>query len=288
MHIAFRLLAVLALAAGALPQSAIAQDDARGIVLAALRTEEGEVALEPIATLIEGGGFGRPQTDPAEEGHAAFQARWMRPGARYDLLSRGEHVGSAGIERAEPAPEGCAGMMTWGAPRVREALPEGWQGLAGTGLPDQPDAPWLRAPTAAEGRALDVMAADLFRAHGIDLARYTQGDTAAFTLLYHPNARPVLVASYRRTAQGPLLRRASMLIVAEERENGYRPTLAWFHDAEEGDMESRELVDAADLDGDGRPELVVRNTFYESWTYTLLTRAPGGWREIYHGGGGGC
>ena len=49
-----------------------------------------------------------------------------------------------------------------------------------------------------------------------------------------------------------------------------------------------EFFDASDLDGDGTPEIVLRQNFFESTTYAILRRGPNGWAEIFTGGGGGC
>lgn len=269
------------------PAAAAQQDPVRGIVFAVLRSQDGDGVLQPVALLLPEG-YTMPMHEQSDSVARAFNARWLTAGRAYDVLSRGERVGSVAVRAPEePA---CMGLSASGTLNVRPAPRQGWQGLAGAGLPEQPGAPWLRAPTAEEKRELDRMAAALFDAHGIDRAERTPStDTASAALLMHPNARPVLVASYTLDGmQNGYLRRAALLLVAEEGERGYRPAYTWFNEGVEEQVETQELVDAADLNGDGVPELVLRTSYYESWDFTILRRSELGWLRTYRGGGGGC
>lgn len=269
------------------PAAAAQQDPTRGIVFSVGRGENGEAVLEPIALLLPEG-YNMPMHEESDSVRRAFNARWLAPGRAYDVLSRGERVGTVAV-RAPEEPV-CTGLLGTGTLNVRLAPPRGWRGLAGAGLPEQTGAPWLRAPTPEEKRELDRMAAALFDAHGIERDELRPNtDTASAALLVHPNARPVLVASYTLDGtQGGYLRRASLFLVAEEGERGYRPAHTWFHDGIEEQVETQRLVDAADLNGDGMPELVVRTNYYESGDYTILRRSELGWLRAYRGGGGGC
>jgi hypothetical protein len=274
---------VLALCAGGAPP--LAAQEVRGVVFVASGEADGSAILDPVAALLADG-FMAPGDGLDADSAGAFNQRWMAAGRRYDLLSRGERIGGVTVTAVEEA--GCTGLTARGRFDVGGTLREGWEGLAGEGLPEQRDAPWLRDATSAERRDLDRMAAALFDAHGIDVAQRTRGDTATAALIGHPNARPVLVASYALATSDAPFRQAALLVIAEDGDNGYRPAYAWFREAVDADVESRNLVDAADLDGDGQAELVIRDGYYESWSYTIFTRTPAGWLEVYHGGGGGC
>jgi hypothetical protein len=280
-----RSLLLLALCASCAP-GLKAQDPARGIVFSVVVTEEGDAWMNPVATLTANG-FRAP-ADPVEADSAgAFRARWMMPGTRYDVLSRGVAIGSVVADSAGEV-EGCGDLSVRGSLDVRVVLNEGWEGLAGEGLPEQRDAPWLRDVEPAEKRGLDGMAAALFRAHRVDDSAGNWADTVTVALIGHPNARPVLVGGYILKTVDPGFAQAAVFVIAEDGDDGDRPAYTWFHQGVDADVESRRLVDAADLDGDGVPELVVRNSFYESWSYTVLKRTPEGWAEVYTGGGGGC
>jgi hypothetical protein len=284
MHIPTRIFPiVLALCVGRAPRAGA--QEVRGIVFVASSEADGTAILDPVANLLADG-FMAPGDGLDADSAGAFNQRWMASGRRYDLLSRGERINGVTLTGVEEG--GCSESIARGRFDVRGTLSEGWEGLAVEGLSEQRDAPWLRDATSAERRELDRMAAALFDAHGIYIAGRTQGDTATAALIGHPNARPVLVASYALATVDALSRQAALLVIAEDGQDGYRPAYTWFHDAWEGDVESRVLVDAADLDGDGQAELVIRNGYYESWSYTILQRTPAGWVEAYHGGGGGC
>lgn len=281
-----RLSALIALALLAGP--AAAQEEARGILFATQRIEPdedgGDAVLEPVVLLWADDILVQPPYEDDEV--AAFNARWLPTGREYAVLSAGVAAGRVRVTTAE-APA-CSGLGARGTLQLRTRPAEGWQGLAGEGLPEQAGAPWLRAASAAERRELDRMAAALFAAHGTDLGEVTRADTTVSALVVHPNARPILIGSYRMADDRDLLRQWSTLIIAEDGERGYRPLHAWFHGGIVDDVESRALVDAVDLDGEGMPELVVRNAYYESWDYIIYRRVPAGWMALYRGGGGGC
>lgn len=260
-----------------------AAQEVRGIVFAAQQFEDGSGFIEP-AFLVSEYGLIAPVWELSDSVVAAFEARWLREGRRYGLYKRGVPAGSAQV--ITPQAAACEGAGATAAFTGERRLPAEWSGLAVEGLPAQAGAPWLREVTAAERGALDRLAAALFAAHGIDdLPERESVDTMRAALLFRANARPVLVASYEAGGGSGT---AAMLIIAEERQAGYRPAYAWFHHGIEAQVETRELVDALDVDGDGMPELVVRNGFYEDWTYSVLSRTPEGWIDIYTGGANGC
>lgn len=99
---------------------------------------------------------------------------------------------------------------------------------------------------------------------------------------------PVLVGTYNVTMEdGENQHLYNQLLLAEAHGGGpYQPAYVW-HQRDDGDNGVRSFVDAADLDGDGVPELVMRAAYAESVGYTVLKRGADGWTEIYQGGGGG-
>lgn len=285
MRISLAAAATLALLFADAP--ARAQQDARGVVFAIVKIiGTGEVAMEPVA-LLTPDGFAPPVHAYSDSAAAAFDAQWLAAGRTYPMLSRGEAAGTLTV-RTTQAPNACPGMNVRATfdPRPT-SLPWG-QALAGEGLPRQAYAPWLRAATAAERRELDRLATALLEAHGTDTADRTESDTVAAALLVSTNARPVLVASYTLRTGEPLYRHTALLVIAEPGPNGYRPAYTWFHEGVLKDTQSRRLVDAADLDGDWMPELVMRNHVFENWEFGILKRTEHGWIQVYRGGRGGC
>lgn len=286
MRISAHTAGVLALAlAAAAPASAAAQQEPSILFLVQRMQDEGEADafIEPVAFVHENG-YEDPVFDMDENAWAAFDAQWFPAGRRYGVLSRGMQAGTATV--VEPMEQGCGGL---GARVTVAGLRPGVQrALAGQGLPAQNGAPWMREPTRDERRTLDRMAAALFAAHGTDVAGRTEADTSVATVLFHRNARPVLVGSYALKTDDVVMRQAAAFIIAEEGQDGYRPAYARFHEGRVPDFLRSELLDALDLDGDGMPELVLQNAYWESWDYSILTRDEHGWMESYRGGGGGC
>ncbi len=285
MRISAHTVSVLALAlTAAAPVPAAAQEPAILFVVQRMQEEgEADAYVEPIAFVHESG-YVDPTLDGDENAMAAFDAQWFPAGRRYGVLSRGAQAGTATV--VEPMEQGCGGL---GA-RVTVAglRPNVQRALAGRGLPAQNGAPWLRDATAQERRTLDRMAAALFAAHGIDVAERTDADTSVATVIFHRNARPVLVGSYALATEDVVMRQASAFIIAEEGQNGYRPAFVRFHEGRNPELSRSELLDALDLDGDSSPELVLQNAYWESWDYSILTRDEDGWIEPYRGGGAGC
>ena len=274
---------VAALALAMAAPAAAQESGAILFVVQHLEVEEPEdVMLEPIS-LVHQEGYDDPMGMHEEEA-GAFDAKWFPAGRRYPVLSRGQSAGTVTIVRPEePA---CGGLGAVG--RLAPGRAGNWRGLAGQGLPEQRGAPWLREATAQERRTLDRMAAALFAAHGIDVAARPEGDTSVATVLFHRNARPVLVGTYTLSSDDEVMREASAFIIAEEGQDGYRPAFVSFHEGRIPDRQSRDLLDAADLDGDSFPELVLQNLYWESWDFSILTRDEHGWVEAYNGGGAGC
>jgi hypothetical protein len=186
-----------------------------------------------------------------------------------------------------PEEPGCGGALGARA-RLAPDRADQWRAVAGHGLPPQPGAPWLREATAQERRTLDRLAAALFAAHGIDVAARPEADSSFATLLFHRNARPVLVGSYALRSADEVMRQASAFIIAEDTQDGYRPAFVAFHEGRNPEFARSELLDALDLDGDSAPELVLQNAYWESWDFSILTRDEHGWTQVYRGAGAGC
>ena len=54
------------------------------------------------------------------------------------------------------------------------------------------------------------------------------------------------------------------------------------------DLSTPEFVGQLDLDGDGIDEVILRNSYYESWDYSIYGKKQGVWKKLHQGGGGGC
>jgi hypothetical protein len=279
------ILALLALAAACrTPGPAPEPTRREGILLAVDAYDDGGAGLDAIASLTPGG-----LRNPWEiESDSAFSARWFAPGTRYAVRVAGVPVGQASVlRRTEPA---CSERIANASVTLDAPLPAGWAGLASDAFGRPSTRPLARAATAEEQAVLAALADSIHVAHGIAAEALASTESKALFAVTVPGADgPVLVGSFDVTIEEEDGRQSvyTQLLVAERRGRTYRPAFV-FHARDDGDVGLRSMLDAADLDGDGVPELVTRAAYNEGWGYTILKCAAAGWTEIYQGGGGGC
>lgn len=253
-------------------------------ILLAFSADSGRYTLEPIAVITPGG-----LRDPWDtEDSDAFNRRYFAPGTRYTVHSMGGLSGEARVLRMiEP---GC--MERVAEAGFTDATP---QPPAGGGLASDAFAPatahrLMRAPTAQEENVLASLADSIHASHRIPTSARARTETQRLFAITIPGAeRPVLVGTFNVTVpQGDETQQTyNQLLVAEARGGVYRPAYVYHH-RDDGETGVRSLLDVADLDGDGVPEMVVQVMYNEGWGYAVLKRGPDGWTEIYQGGGGGC
>lgn len=290
MKLRLRLLPVLALAlaactethAGA-PAPREARAEREGILLAAA-ADSGEARLDVIA-IVTPGGLRDPWDTPED---SSFNARYYAPGTPYTLRVAGVPAGEVAVIVAEEP--GCYDHLARATATLTRPLPARWTGLASDVFGAAPRAPLLRAATEAEKAILAALADSVHAARGIaGERRRTARLDGLFAATLPGSAEPVLIGSssiaYERDGFEQV---HAVMVVADRLSGAYRPAYVWYESGLEADMQRRVLLDALDVDGDGRPELIAETTYYESWNYTVLRRTRDGWSEIYHGGGGGC
>ncbi len=255
-----------------------------GILLAVNTWDEGGYGLDPIAIVTPGGL--RNVWDV--EADSVFSGRYYRPGTRYAVRVAGEPVGQASvIGMLEP---GCSERIANAAVTTTRAMPVRWKGLASDVFGAPSARPLMRAATAQEQAIVNALADSIHLARGVPanlLAGAEREGLLAVTVAGADD--PVLVGSANVRAQrGGFEHVRATMVVAERRGGAYRPVYVFYADEDEAEMARRSLLDVADLDGDGVPEMITRGMFYEGWGYIILERGPDGWTEIYDGGGGGC
>lgn len=81
----------------------------------------------------------------------------------------------------------------------------------------------------------------------------------------------------------------AVFVVAEKTGDGpYKATYTWFHTGSDSSLETRDLVDLLDIDGDGTPEIVIESNGYEDVVYQVYKKQNGTWVEFFENSGGGC
>lgn len=255
-----------------------------GILLAFSAQDGGRSTLEPIAVMTRGG-----LRDPWDtEDNDAFNARYLAPGARYAVHLAGTLAGEARVLRMiEP---GCTERVAEAAFTKAGPHPPFEEALASDAFGPASTERLLRVLTAEETNALASLADSIHASHRIPSAARGRTENERLFAVTVPGAEgPVLVGTFNVTVpqDDETQQMYNQLLVAEARGGVYRPAYV-FHDRDDGENGMRSVLDGADLDGDGVPELVVRLMFNEGWGYAVLKRGADGWTEIYQGGGGGC
>lgn len=261
-----------------------ADEPSRGILLSLTVNEDGRSTLDPVAMVTPAG-----LRDPWDsEDDSAFHARYYAPGRTYAVRAAGVPVGEArALGAIEP---GCTERMGYASFMASAPLPEDGDGiLASDVFPAAAAVRLLRALTPPEQARLAALADSIHASRGMPAAARASGDRYRLLALSVPGTDgPVLVGTFDvRMSQGENRQLYTQMLIAEKREGVYRPAYV-FHDRDDGVTGVRSVLDAADLNGDGVPELVARAMVNEGWQYVVLERGSDGWAETYRGGGGGC
>jgi hypothetical protein len=258
------------------------------VLLAIDWLEEGGTTAEVFAVMPAAGGFAEPMIDDSASAARSYE-RWLNPGHSYSVLRGGRATGTVAI--AENDAQGCMALTATTQASVSEA------GFHGSGIAT--DAPIGRSAAVVDEPSPADLAAmtALLRREVESTGQAWRPDAEVRALVVAlPGGGAALVGSAAIRESGPEAdqrARAAAFIVAERETDGsLRPVVTWKHargdeEAEDEQFERR-FVDAADLDGDGTPEIVARTAMTESWLYTIYKRGPGGWREVYRAGGRGC
>lgn len=255
-----------------------------GILFSVQPYDDGGFGLDPIALVTRGGL--RDVWDV--ESDSAFAARYFAPGTRYAVRVGGADAGEASVlEKVEPQ---CQERFARAGVRLTRTLPAEWEGLASDAFGAAAAQPIVRPLTSEELSWLMTLADSIHASHGIrGAARAAVEGERVFAVTVPGADAPVLVGTFNVVARDGdgYEQLYNQLLVAEARGGGaYQPAYVW-HERDDGETGVRAFLDAADLDADRVPELVLRVAYSEAWGYTVLKRSADGWREIYQGGGGG-
>jgi hypothetical protein len=239
--------------------------------------------FDPIAILTPDG-----PRNPDEVADSTFVRRYYRLGTRYAVRVDGVPAGEAAVVKSRPS--ACMERVSYAEVTLTSALPEQWHGLASDVFHGAPDGPLMRQATQAQQGMLGLLGDSIFAARGVPRdQRATAQRSAMFAVTVGGFEGPVLVGTFTVPVRGrKSLNAFTMLLVAERRGGRYNPAFVFFA-RESQEVAARSFWDAADLDGDGVPELVMRATTRSGWwEYTILKRGMDGWAEIYQGGGYAC
>ena len=278
MRVVLALLGAVAFARTADAQ--MPRDTGAHVVLAAGADGVKGVDLEAIA--IRRGRRYSPLLLPSARVVAALNAI-RRTSGPLTVLFHGTRAGTA--VPVEPIGEFACGGVTGRFAPLAEGPP--FDGIATDAPPVVSRRPIVRRATFAEEKTLRAILARILRAHGVSgrAAADARMDNA-FAVTVHAGEPPALVAGASVDVEDE--RNHGAFAVVEGGPGAYRLAYAAYTPPRRLEPETRDLYDAADLDGDGTAELVVMSSFWETWSYRILSRRTGRWRQVFVGGGGGC
>lgn len=247
---------------------------------------DGAVALSPIA-VIEGGML-RPTGGESQDQQTAFLTDHFAVGHLHPLLVGGQQVGTVAVASADVAEIG-AGYEIRGTAQLDGPMPIEWLGLSGVAGSSRA---LRRSVTPAERRIFLDVASGQMRSRWRDFDRDAlQWGLRAVAL--EGFGRPVLVGTVETHAPYGVMdsfgesAEYTAFVVAEIGEGGaYQGVFSRLGEGtgyEDGEGKAS-LVDVADLDGDGAPEVVIEISRYEGIDYAIYGRRDGRWQLLFSGG----
>lgn len=255
------------------------------ICIVTLNREHGELVLEPVVQ-IQQGKLVAPPTDPAVRGYLK---------RTYWLYQQGRAIGQ--VDARGVLPYSCSSGLLEAA-QVRTTRVPITTGFSSEGsvyllassepLPASPSAP---VPLKFEERELvRGVALDLLSRLGLSAA-YLGAATLTDAAHLNLGGRPGLAGTLTVLADSESNPGATAFVLMEQTSGQWQvvySTSGRFKDIYGRDFTGRVFREAADLDRDGVPELILEAAGYEVYQYEILKREGGQWQVVYSGGGGGC
>jgi len=257
-----------------------------GHIIFAVTWMDGGVTEAEVVGLSRGPGV---FVNPPDDGSAAarFGERWLRPGLNYHLLVAGR---PAGLVMVKPSEAGCNANAVLVRPRAA-TVPPGRVALAMDVVPGD-GTPLRRDPTGPENAEMrSLLRQAIVRSAGASGWRYDADLRVSEITTPHGKllAGSAVVRLDRDDVAAPV---NAAFVIAERSESGaWRPVVTWTHPASDPATDfplSRTLLDVADLDLDGNPEIVTRTDYSEYWQYTIYRLGRHGWAPAFEASSGGC
>jgi hypothetical protein len=248
--------------------------------------------LDPIA-IFDGSALTKlPEEDydkgePSDDEIDRFEKTYYTPGKQYRLFFGGSELGSATV--VEPTGLGCISFAA--TVRTSVPVPNGQYALAKAELSGGLHANW-REKASPEQEAEFLSAAATFLTStgvkGVTTGALRIKNLRATRLgEKRPTALVGTIATYRGSTTDH-----DLFLVIEQKQTNWDVLVASDHassDLEDHTDEINEnFVDQIDLASEGTDEIVTIRGYYESWDYAVYKFEKGVWKNVYHGGGGGC
>ena len=254
----------------------------------ASQSDKGLLYLDPLAKNDVGHLVSVPEAcNPNDPQYKKFVAENFGEGQSYNIFFRGSFVGTAVFNQDKEQQE--SNLVADSGKRT--LIPAGLSGLASTEAP-RSRADRSRAVTPSEEVVAMRIAKESFKNAGVPnslLPKITVDKLERTYLL--PSRLPSLIGSFSIdiSEQEGLIH--SLFLIATKRGSKYHADFVWSKISRgETDNGKMQLVDHADIFGDGQDEVVVDIWYYENYSYRVYRREKNGskWEQIFETGILGC
>lgn len=246
----------------------------------------GDLAIEPLGYLRAG----KLVQIPANTDARKFAREYYVPQREYSMYSDGSLMGALRPRGGVAAPcddlqaaAHAVGGMHFGPSRMGLATDVH---LRESGL--------QRFNTDATEMAFaQVQIGRIFARHGLPAA-LPAVDHPDSVVVYSDASHGWMVATFstqmRRRVDGVEVSglHAGFFIAERSGKGPFRLARSWFHSGLEAEVIRPVLVDIADFDGDGTPEIVMQNFAYEGYAFHVWHRQGDTWVDSYSSPGSSC
>lgn len=253
------------------------------VVFAVEWMDGGTVEAEAIAVRSASGTLDAPPDDSADA--RAFAETYLDAGHSYPVLVAGRRAGTVSVRRESGGECAANGVLVdphlSGAYRPRVAL--------ASDIPVRGGAPLRRDASPAERAAMVVLLRDSVVKRGGPGAWRNDAEVRVAVIALRGGTTALAGSAIVRTNRDDVAAPVTSIFAITDPAN--RRVLVWYHPATDPAADypmARTLLDVADLDGDGAPEVVARTDLSEAWEYTVYRHTPAGWTQAFETTGGGC
>ncbi len=250
--------------------------------------------VDPIAVVANGQFVNPPLEDSTidaklrDQRVAEFSKSYFTASSEYPLLVGGEKKGILRIEK--PVDVSCESQSATASLPTGFSLNESQFALATSSPVVRSHAAHQRPPLPEEAQNILEFAREVFHQEGATADDVKAAKTESIVLTGLDGDSKLEVVGIFSLRDKKMERRLFLVLTASEA--GYHTELK-VHTATTDlddlkDLSTPDFLGQLDLDGDGVDEIFVRNSYYESWDYTIYGKKQGTWKKLYQGGGGGC
>lgn len=243
--------------------------------------------IEPFAYVSNG----KLRNLPGNFDQKQFDRDYYANQRQYTLFVGGKPSGSVSVRQNAFGIQ-CDSLAAIGDATPPELISGMRMGLA-SNADFQPTQYTRRAPTEDERAMALKLAQRIYAQNKAPKAVTTKIRVTNITVFQGAN-RSILVGSFaantinKESGYDLSVTHAAFLVAEKFGDASYGATLRWFHAGEEADVETQDLVDILDVDGDGEPEIITQFGYYEAVEYHVYRKAKGKWVDFYKQFGAGC